>query len=114
MNNTAPSSKKSTFIIIGIIVVAVIAYFYFKGGKSESSAIVETNPETEAVSQQVLSLLGQIKQLNIDADFFKSAAFQTLQDYNVPIQPVSVGRINPFAPIPGTEIQDTSRTRTNR
>jgi len=103
--NTQKSSKKNLFIAIAIIVVAGIAYFYYKGNSSSSSSstLSVQGPDTTAVGSQVLTLLNQIRSLQIDSKFFTDPGYQTLRDYSVQIPPVSVGRTNPFAPLPGEQ-----------
>ncbi len=96
--------KKNTILII--VIVAALAggvYFYYQGSATPGSDTLQTeiSPEVQASATRVLNLLNQIKSLKIDGSLFKSAEFQTLQDYSVPIPPVDVGRVNPFAPLPG-------------
>ncbi|MEK7641888.1 MAG: hypothetical protein AAB365_02745 [Patescibacteria group bacterium] len=102
---TQSSSKKSLIGIAVIFGALAIGYFYFAGG-SESPASgsllqSQANPEANAVSSRILSLLRQVGELEIDTSIFNEPAFQTLVDYSVAIPSVDVGRPNPFAPIPG-------------
>ena len=102
--NNQPSSKKNLWIAVAVIVLAAVGYFYYKGvssGSSSSAGVVEQGPDTSTVGSQVLSLLSQIKSLKIDTSLFGDPAYQTLRDYSVPIPSVPVGRLNPFAPLPG-------------
>lgn len=87
---------------IGIVVFGVmifVYYSYFPNGFGSSSYLEETN--TDQVGGQVLSLLNQVEQIDIHADFFENPNFKALVDYTVPIPEEKVGRPNPFAPIPG-------------
>lgn len=113
--------KKNT-ILISIVVAALLGavYFYYQGSIAPQSETLqqEISPDVQASATRVLNLLNQIRSLKIDGSMFKSAEFQTLQDYSVPIPAVDVGRINPFAPIPGsgpttssTSSRSTSPTR---
>jgi len=97
--------KKSTIIVLIIVLLAAGAYFYFTGGTStEDSALqVQRNPEVEVRAARVLTLLTQIRDLEINPAIFKSVEYQTLRDYTVIIPPQDVGRLNPFAPIPGLQ-----------
>ncbi len=107
---TQTTSKKPLFTIIAIIGAALLAYFFFIGGKAPASdAILQTvaTPEANAASARILNLLNQIKSLKIETTIFTNPAYQTLQDYSVPIPAVPVGRPNPFAPIPGVPTTDT-------
>ena len=95
-----PSSNKIWIISGVIIIVLALFYFYFSGGISDSSLLQPNNSDSEADirSARVLSLLNQVNNLEIKTDVFKSAAYQSLQDYSVDIPKQPVGRANPFAP----------------
>ena len=103
-------------MVIVIIILALGAYFYFKGepdDSSTSSLEAEDSPENveaQAVGTRVLSLLNQINSLKIDASIFESAVYNTIVDYTITIPEQDVGRINPFAPIPGSAPQSSSLT----
>ena len=104
MQNT--TSKKPWIITICVIVVAILVYFYFTGGPSTSSNLLQgtAGSNADAVGAQVLTLLGQIKSLHIDSSLFKDPGYVMLRDNTVPIPSENVGRINPFAPLPGEKI----------
>jgi hypothetical protein len=97
------SSKKTWVWIAIIIIVAVLGYFYFYGSSAPAaSGLVQSSPsDSDAVGAQVLTLLNQIQSLKIDTSIFSDPGFLTLRDYSVAIPPESVGRSNPFAPLPG-------------
>jgi hypothetical protein len=106
--------KKSTIIIIAVVVIAGLVYFYFMGGSGstdDAALQTEQNPEVEIAAGRVLSLLNQIRSLQIDTDLFNNAAYRTLRDYSVAIPPQNVGRLNPFAPIPGAANRSAGGTR---
>jgi hypothetical protein len=94
-------SSKSTIIVIIIIVAAVIGYFYYEG----SIPAVNTGlTQIDAMSGDdimVTQLLAQVDTIRIDTKLFTDMAFKSLKDYTVSIQPLGVGRQNPFAPVPG-------------
>lgn len=103
--NTPTTSKKNIIIAIVIVSVLIGGYFYFSGGTpSSDTGLLEINQTSEAtvVAARVLSLLNQIKSLNIDTSIFSDPAYQTLRDYSVVIPPQNVGRANPFAPLSGS------------
>lgn len=101
--NTQKSSKKTLFIIIAIVVIAGIAYFYYQGSTPSTSSTLTQAPSAadQAIGTRVLDLLNQIRTLRIDTSIFKDPAYATLRDYSVAIPPQDVGRVNPFAPLPG-------------
>jgi hypothetical protein len=100
--NQQKSSKKP-YVIIGIVVVlAACVYFYFQGtSTSNVTGLLQANGDTPDVSAQVTALFNQIQSLQIDATLFKDPGYLTLRDYSVKIPVLNVGRVNPFAPLPG-------------
>ena len=101
-----------TWIILGVVVlVGAAAYFYISGKPSSGSSLDATTQDaTGAVGAQVLGLLNQIKSLKIDDTFFSNPVFDTLQDFTVSIPAQSVGRPNPFAPLPGSSASIATTT----
>jgi len=94
--------KKSTLIILIALVIIAGVYFYISGSSApaeDSLLALETNSEIDATASRVLSLLNQIRSLQIDPNLFQGAAYKTLRDYSVSIPAQGVGRLNPFAPI---------------
>ncbi len=106
--------KKSTILIIIVVVlIAGAVYFFFMGNQTPSDVgtlAVQNNPEIQASAARVLTLLNQVRSLKIDTDLFESQEYKTLRDYSVPIPPLEVGRLNPFAPLPGTIVTPTPST----
>lgn len=102
MKTTTKSSKSLIGIVVLIIIVLV--YFFLTGNKApESQTLVQlqVTPEANTTSSRILSLLNLIENLNIDTEIFSNSAFQSLEDYSIPIPDVPVGRPDPFAPISG-------------
>lgn len=103
--NQPKSGTKSTLIFVGIAVIGLLIYFYNLGNTTDSSLnSLETQGSPESVEAlndgaRVLSLLNQVSSLQIDGSVFETAAFRSLFDYSIEIEPRSVGRPNPFAPI---------------
>lgn len=95
----APISKKTIIFIIVILALGLV-YFYFAGGEAPAATLL-TGVGGGGVGATELSLLNQMKSLQIDTGFFKDPAYQSLVDYSVAITPQNVGRPNPFAPLPG-------------
>jgi len=110
-NNTRYSSKNWLWMAI-IVAVAVLAYFMFFSKPAVDESVLLTQPGGgEEVGLRVLNLLNQIQSLRIDATLFQSAAYRSLQDYTVEIPTDTVGRDNPFAPIPGYVPRANTTTR---
>ena len=98
-------SKKNLYITAGVIAAAVLGYYaFFSTPSADNSALLQQESGDIVIGTQVLSLLNQIQSLHIDTALFQSAAFRSLQDYSVAIPPQTVGRPNPFAPLPGINL----------
>lgn len=106
-------SKTTIIIIVAIVIALGGAYFYLSGDSKQpaaSNSLLQSTPTQSSglIGAQVLTLLNQIRTLNIDSTVFKDKAYQSLVDYSVTIPPQNVGRTNPFAPIPGLKVSDTA------
>ena len=96
-------SKKGLIIIIVIVLLALGGYFMMSGTPQQSSdsllvadPTLGGSPDANEVGGRVLTLLNQIKRINIDNKFFESRAFSSLVDHTVPIYEQAVGKANPF------------------
>lgn len=88
--------------------MAVLAYFYFSGNPSSSSSDTleqsggeQSSQEAEIAGARVLALLNQISSLKIDVSIFSDPVYKSLVDYSIEIPEQKIGRVNPFAPLPG-------------
>ena len=111
MNNQTSSLK--TWIWIGaIIAVAGIGYFYWEGGHISPSSLAGVSPAA-ALSARTSAQSSTLDSIKVNADFFNDATFNSLIDNTVKVPEQSVGRPNPFAPIPG-EATSTPPATTGR
>lgn len=95
--------NKSTIIVVAVIVMVAVVYFYVAGG-SLPTGFVLLKPDSlpaEDVSNETLSLLNQVKTLEINTSLFSGLEYQTLRDFTVAVPVQGVKRDNPFEPIPG-------------
>jgi hypothetical protein len=97
--NQKKSSKKSLIVIIAIIILGGAGYFYYQGRGAPATSTLDVTQSAEGA--QVIALLNQIQGLRIDKTLFTDPGYLTLIDYTVPIPEQPVGRVNPFAPLPG-------------
>ncbi len=101
--------KKNKNIIIGIAVVSLVAlaYVFLFNGKQPASenlllsGVALQAPE-DALRNQLLELLLQLRVLHLDEAIFKDPIFTSLNDFSVELLPQPVGRNNPFLPLSGT------------
>ena len=100
--NIQKSSKIPYIIIAVVVIIGVSIYFYMTGSAaSDSTTLEQTNGANNAVGANVFQLLSEINSLKIDGTFFNDPSYKALKDFTVAIPPLSIGRQNPFAPLPG-------------
>lgn len=84
-----------------MVLAAVVVYLYFLGDKGPTADSLLIGTDAGGIGSVELSLLNQMKSLQIDTTLFRDPAYKALVDYTVAIEPEPVGRPNPFAPVPG-------------
>jgi hypothetical protein len=105
-----PKTSKTPYIVITIVVIFLaIGYFYWSGTKPTDSLTLESGGDSQVVGSRVLRLLNEIDSLSIDSSFFSDKSYETLIDHSVVIPTLSVGRSNPFSPVPGVSNPSSSR-----
>lgn len=86
-------------IIAGIIIIAGLFAYRFFFVRIDEEALREVDAGAVEVGREVLSLLTELRAINLDDSLFRRSDFMSLQDFGVEISPDPVGRRNPFAPI---------------
>ena len=111
-------SKIKNIIIFLVIFGLLIAVYGFFFRPSPAPVLVGTSgvpvspaaPTSSQISQEFLSLLLSIKNINLDDAIFSNPAFGVLQDYTIILVPEgNEGRVNPFAPI-GVDVSSAEAT----
>lgn len=115
----SPTLKK-LLIALGVIVLIAVIYFVVSGqggtpapSTSSLSSTTRTNAvtplnasATTTTGSTLLSLLGRVQTLTLNADIFSNPSFQSLQDFSLSLPAVtSRGRRNPFSPAATTGVQ---------
>ncbi|MEA2112973.1 MAG: hypothetical protein U9P50_03335 [Patescibacteria group bacterium] len=97
------SSKNKNNLLISIffIMICFFAYQYWASAASSDSQLVSTMG-VQAVGDETLELLTQLRTLTLDQDMFEDVAFQNLEDFSMELRLQEVGRNNPFSPV-GTD-----------
>ncbi len=96
----------------GVLIIAVIAIllltFYMMGNTNSQGGNIllsSQNALTENVDdRELLQLLIDMRNIRLDGAIFESDIYKSLQDFSKPIVPEPVGRTDPFAPLPKTEV----------
>ena len=83
-----------------ILIVLVGGYFVFvRSDVSITSVALPPNPEITQAEREILSLLSDLRNIDLSDSLFNSEAFESLVDYGVELSPEPIGRDNPFAPL---------------
>jgi hypothetical protein len=92
---------KNTITIIVIIGAGFFVYTtFFKSENSGGALVAENvNPTQTAVEQELLSLLLELRSIQLDISLFGDPEFQSLSDFSQELVPEPVGRPNPFVPL---------------
>lgn len=89
--------------ILGIIGVAVVAFalynFFLKPDGTEEGVVSNAPSQQPQAGREILSLLIDLKEIQLNGELFQSNAFQSFEDFSIPIAPEPKGRPNPFAPV---------------
>ena len=102
------STSKIPAIIGILLVVCAVGYYFYSTSNapvsSDSSLTLTTTTSggNGEVGSDVLSLLSEIKGLNIDTSFFQTPVYESLTDFSVTIPSEPVGKSNPFEPLTGS------------
>lgn len=100
--------KIAKIILIVIVVAFVfIGYTYFFTGDSKDVLITESSDPVlgSEDGKLILSLLVNLRSLDLEASIFNRLSFLSLIDFGQVIPDRPKGRVNPFAPIDGVEQQ---------
>lgn len=98
MNISSPNTKK-ILIGLGVIILLGGLAYYFLGNSSSVVIDIIAPSDTATVGEDILVLVDKLKAVSIDKSAFSGALFTSLQDYSIPLNPESQGRLNPFAQI---------------
>jgi len=90
-------NKKNILSSLLFIVVCFFAYQYWVSAAVSGSQL--TSIADGGIGDETLKLLTELRTLVLDEDIFADKAFQNLDDFSMELQPQSIGRNNPFAPI---------------
>src|ERR1700733_13715241 len=94
----------STAVLIAILaVVATVGYVVLQNTSVVHADAPDpgsdlSSTQDSLIDPQSSALLAKIESIQLDESVFANPAFQSLQDYTVPLGTESAGKSNPFAP----------------
>jgi len=93
-------NTNTIILIIATIVVALGAYWYFFTGTGNEPPLETLSTENE-VQIRFKTLASLLQPITFNTGIFSEPRFMALVDLATPITPETVGRLDPFAPVPG-------------
>lgn len=103
-------------VLIVVIFGALIFFIYrgFSNNETDTLGVQTTGAVDEnnmPIGADIEELLAQLNDLKIDSSLFESAAYKSLTDFTNSIPALPQGKVNPFAPFPGTPAKATTKAR---
>ncbi len=100
---------KNILLFGGILAAFYAGYSYLSSSKAPvpTTALVASGPGAPVgggTGADLLALLLDLRSLRLDGAVFSDPVFQSLKNFGVTIPPETVGRPNPFAPLPGSAV----------
>lgn len=92
--------SNTTTLIITTLVVAAGAYWYFFTGDEEQPPLIPETTQNESQLQFQI-LVSELQPISFNTGIFSDPRFVALVDLATPIMPETMGRLDPFAAVPG-------------
>ncbi len=92
-------TSNTTMLIVATILVLAGGYWFFFTGSSGNQVPLTTSASQSAAETRFQALVGQLSPITFDTSIFSEARFKSLVDISTPVQPESLGRLDPFAPL---------------
>lgn len=92
--------QNKMLVLVAVLIVIGIGYYAYSSSSSSSAPLLgtsDTAPTPEAA--QLLSILSDLKTIQLNGAVFNDPAFRSLTDFGVVLTPESAGRRDPFAPV---------------
>lgn len=91
---------KIVFFVLAVAALLFIGFLIFTGQDAQDDEVLVSQKadQGEAVGE-LLSVLDNLKRIQIDTTVFDSEMFRALRDFSVTLTPLPSGRANPFSPL---------------
>jgi len=99
--------KENKAVIVIIVIIGVILLIYGFSGSGSGGALLtsQNGGVTGSVDERnIIRELNILKDIRLDGHIFQDPAYMSLHDFSRQIVPEPVGRPDPFAPLPKTQV----------
>lgn len=89
---------KNIFLLVGVLVTCALGYYLYTQ-QTESIAHSSNKAVSEDVAAQsaeFLRSLNELQAIQLDNSIFSDPRFSSLVNFSYPVEPVPVGKSNPF------------------
>jgi hypothetical protein len=93
--------KTSTILLIVVSLVLAGGVYWYMSLNSGNQAPLTTTTADSAMQSQYQALASQLAPVSFDTSIFAAPKFKALIDLAVQVEPETLGRLDPFAPLPG-------------
>lgn len=93
-------NTNTIILAIAALAVAAAAYWYFFTGTGNEPPLSVTAENSE-VQARFEALVSQLQPITFNTGIFSDSRFAALVDLATPVAPETIGRLDPFAPVPG-------------
>ena len=97
--------ENKVILIVIILIISILIWSGMANTGGDSLLSQRSATQNRSVDdRELLQLLTDMRNIRLEGHIFESPAYLQLQDFGRSIVPEPVGRDDPFAPIPTTEI----------
>ncbi len=93
-------NSSTILTILATLIAAAGAYWYFFTGTGNQPPLTANASKNEAQAH-FQALVSELQTISFDTGIFSDPRFNALADLTTPVAPETLGRLDPFAPIPG-------------
>lgn len=94
---------KNLLIALGLAIILFVGYVVFVRDRGDDDFLLRsegvTSEKAELETQELLTMLNELKSFDVEGDIFAEPLFLSLKDFRHALGEQPTGRSNPFAPV---------------
>jgi hypothetical protein len=95
-------SKQTLLTICAALILGGAAYYFFFFDRAQESVLTSGSPAASDAELSFMALVARLDPIVFDTRLLDDARFTSRTDIRTTILPETAGRVDPFAPLPGT------------